>query len=193
MLEKIFTPNRLKLLRLFISHSANRYYQRQLEKLLGINIRSLQIELGNLLEAGFLKKEKDGNRMYYTLNEKFPLLAELQPLILKGTFMLNKLRNILTNNKMARLVFIYGSAAKGDLLERSDIDLFIVGKVDSAKLHAAIKNLESDFSRTINYIVYDASELQRKAKEKAGFIMDVLNNNKIYIKGDDDELRRLIK
>lgn len=161
--------------------------------MLGLNIRSLQIELNNLLDADFLKKEKDGNRTYYIVNEKFPLLNELRTLVLKGAFLLNKLQGLLVNNKDVQLSFIYGSAAKGDLLEKSDIDLLIVGKVDPYKLHKVIGDLEKDFSRVINYVVYEIAEFKRKTREGAGFITDVLNSDKIYIKGSEDELRKIIK
>lgn len=193
MLEKIFiSKTRLRLLKIFLSHRTEKYYQRQLEKILNINIRSLQIELKNLLKIGFLQKEKDGNRVYYFINEKFPLLDELYKLILKGSFLIDKVKVLLSNRK-ADVAFIYGSASKRDLLEGSDIDLFIVGKIDPYKLHKAIKELEKDFSRVINYVIYERAEIRRKIKEREGFIMDVLNSNKIYIKGNEDEFRKIFK
>lgn len=194
MLEKIFASKaRLKLLQIFLCHSTEKYYQRQLEKLLGMNIRSLQLELNNLFEAGFLRKEKDGNRLYYRVNEKFPLLEELRVLVLKGTFLLDKLKILLASDKSVQVSFIYGSAAKGDLLEHSDIDLFIIGRVMPCKLHAAIKEAEKKFARTINYVVYDSKEFLKKAEEKAGFVAEVLNSSKIYIKGSEDELRKILE
>lgn len=194
MLEKIFaSKTRLKLLQIFLSHSTNKYYQRQLEKLLDMNIRSLQVELDNLFEADFLKKERDGNRVYYFVNGKFPLLKELRILVLKGTFLSDELKFLLADNKRVQLSFIYGSAAKGDLMEGSDLDLFIVGGEMPHKLHTTIKEAEKNFARTINYVIYDAKELRKRAKEGAGFITEVLNSNKIYIKGSEDELRKILK
>lgn len=193
MLEKLFTSRvRLRLLQLFLNHQEEHYYQRQLERLLDIGVRSLQLELDNLINIGFLKKENDGNRVYFSVNDVFPLLHELQALILKGSFLVDELKKLLSNNKV-RLAFIYGSAAKDDLLMGSDIDLFIVGDIDSPKIHRAIKKLESSFSRTINYVIYDTDDLIKKAKEKAGFVTDVLKGDKIFIKGTEDEFRKIIK
>lgn len=193
MLEKLFTSKtRLKLLQLFLSHRLERYYQRQLEKLLGVGIRSLQIELNNLLKIGFLKKEKDGNRIYYIVNEKFQLLEELNKLVLKGSFFIDKLKNLLSKPEV-ELAFIYGSAAHGDMLEESDIDLFIVGNVDSYKLHSAIKEIEKDFSRVINYVIYNKKEVCKKVQGKSGFIINVIDSNKFFIKGSEDEFRKIIE
>lgn len=193
MLEKIFTSKvRLKLLQFFLSHRTSRYYQRQLEKLLGVNIRSLQLELNNLLEIGFLYKEKDGNRIYYFVNEKFPLLEELYKLILKGSFFMNKLQVLLSDKKID-VAFIYGSAAEHDLLEESDIDLFILGRIDPYNLHATIQILEKNFSRVINYVVYTKEEMIKKKKKRTGFITDVITSNKIFLKGTDNEFRKIIK
>lgn len=193
MLEKLFTSTtRLKLLQLLLNHQEERYYQRQLERLLNVKVRSLQLELSNLLDIGLLKKETDGNRVYFSVNGTFPLLRELQALILKGSFLVDALRDLLSKDKV-RLAFIYGSAARGDLLVESDIDLFIVGNIDSSKIHKAIKNLEDSFSRTINYVIYNTDDLSKKAKEKAGFITDVLKGDKIFIKGTENEFRKIIK
>lgn len=193
MLEKIFkSKTRVRLMQLFLSHRNLKYYQRQLEKILDMNIRSLQVELNNLLNIGLLQKEKDGNRIYYCVNEKFPLLEELYRLILKGSFLIKELKLLLENKKID-VAFIYGSASKGDLLERSDIDLFIVGEVDSYSIHNAIKGLEKNFSRAINYVVYTKKEIYKKAKAKDGFIIEVLDSDKIYLKGDEDEFREIIK
>lgn len=193
MLEKLFTSTvRLKLLQLFLNHQEERYYQRQLERLLDIGVRSLQLELDNLINIGFLKKEVDGNRVYFSVNGVFPLLHELQALILKGSFLVDGLKKLLSSGKV-RLAFIYGSAARGDLLLESDIDLFIVGDIDSLKIHRAIKKLENSFSRTINYVIYNTDDLIKRAKEKAGFVTDVLKGDKIFIKGTEDEFRKIIK
>lgn len=192
MLEKIFTSKvRLKLLQIFLSHKENKYYQRQLEKILGISIRPLQVEIKNLLEIGFLKKEKDGNRIYYFINDRFPLLEELDKLILKGTFLIDKL-SLLLSDKDISLAFIFGSAAQGNLMKNSDIDLFIIGNTDTYRLHKALKNIENDFSRIVNYIIYGKKEILKKIKEKSGFITEVINSKKIYLKGSDEEFRKFI-
>lgn len=193
MLEKIFTSKaRVRLLQLFLSHRSQKYYQRQLEKILDMNIRSLQVEISNLLGIGFLQKEKDGNRIYYSVNEKFPLLEELYRLIFKGSFLIEELK-VLLENKKIDIAFIYGSAGKGDLLEGSDIDLFIVGEIDSYKIHRAIEGIEKNFSRVINYVVYTKKEIYKKVKAKDGFITEVLGDKKIYLKGDEDGFRKIIK
>ena len=193
MLEKIITSRmRIKLLQLFLSHKTNKYYQRQLEKILKVNIRPLQVELDNLLNIKLLKKLKDGNRVYYYLDNDFPLLTELQNFIMKGTFLAGKLKNILSKKDVS-FAFIYGSAAETDLLEASDIDLFIVGKTDPYELHQAIKNIEGKFSRVINYVVYDQKELLDKFVKRDGFITDVLSGAKIFVKGGENDLRGVIK
>lgn len=193
MIEHLFTSKaRLKLLQFYLNHLNERYYLRQLESILRVNIRALQIELNNLLNIGFLSKEKDGNRTYYSVNKKFPLLDELRRLILKGSFFLKKLKTSLFGENI-QASFIYGSGAEGDLSEGSDIDLFIIGKADPYKLHKTIKDLEGSFSRVINYIVYSPQEVQKRVKDKDGFILNVLNSQKIFIKGTPDDLEKIIK
>lgn len=193
MLEHLFTSKaRLKLLQFYLHHTNEKYYQRQLETLLKINIRALQIELSNLTNIGFVSRETDGNRIYYYVNKKFPLLDELRKLVLKGSFFLENIKPLLLG-KNIQTAFIYGSGAKGDLLEGSDIDLFIIGKVDPYKFHKIVKKLESGFSRVINYVIYTKEEVRKRVKDKDGFIINVLNSQKIYIKGSPDEFEKIIK
>jgi len=193
MLEKLFTSSvRLKLLEIFLSHQDAKYYQRQLERLLNVSVRSLQLELNNLIELGLLKRENDGNRAYYSIDKNFPLIQELEALILKGVFFIDEFTNVISDKNIS-LAFIYGSAAKSDLSTESDIDLFIVGNIDALKIHKTIKTIEDKFSRVINYVIYSTTELRKKAKNKSGFVTNVLHSDKIFIKGTEDELKKIIK
>ena len=52
------------------------------------------------------------------------------------------LQECLKNIKGIEYAFIYGSFAKGEEKETSDIDLFIIGKVDEGKLIDEANKLE---------------------------------------------------
>ena len=85
---------------------------------------------------------------------------------------------------------IYGSYAKGEEKADSDIDLIIIGDVDLDRLDLLISNLEKKFGRTINYVTYDYKEFLTKKKKKDGFIIDVLEDKKIMLLGDELELKK---
>ena len=51
-----------------------------------------------------------------------------------------------------------------------------------------IKKLEEVLKREINYSVFERAEFKKKAKEKDSFIIDLLENPKIFIVGREDDL-----
>jgi len=45
--------------------------------------------------------------------------------------------------------------------------------------------------RDVNYTVFGPEEWKERVHKKDSFVMDVLKNNKIFIIGGEDELRRI--
>ncbi|MCD6473230.1 nucleotidyltransferase domain-containing protein [Candidatus Aerophobetes bacterium] len=84
--------------------------------------------------------------------------------------------------------FIYGSFAKGEEKEASDIDLFIRGKVNEDKLIDETNKLEKKLQREINFTLYEKSDFEQKKKEGNPFILEVIKEQKIFLIGDKSEL-----
>ena len=71
---------------------------------------------------------------------------------------------------------------------KSDIDLFIVGEPDEARLLREINKLEGKLRREINYSIFKKEEFRQNVKEKDSFIMDLVKNPKIFLIGDSNDL-----
>jgi DNA-binding transcriptional ArsR family regulator len=83
MIEKIVTSKtRIKILELFLSHIDNRYYLRELERLMEESLSPLRRQLLKLVSAGILITEEEANLKYYRLNKDFEGLEELKELVL---------------------------------------------------------------------------------------------------------------
>jgi len=98
------------------------------------------------------------------------------------------LKETLSKIKGIEAAFIYGSFAKKEEAVGSDIDLFIVGKVDDSRLLREIRRLEKLLKREINYSIFVKDEFKKKVKEKDSFIIDLLENPKIFVVGNEDDL-----
>ncbi len=98
------------------------------------------------------------------------------------------LQNILEKFKGISQAFIYGSFAKGEEREGSDIDLLVIGKVDEDKLIEEISKLERKLQREINYAIYGKEDFEKKKKEGNSFILDILREKKIFLIGDENGL-----
>ena len=77
-LETLFSSAaRVQILNLFLLSPDRQFYQREIERKTGQPIRAVQREVKRLEEINLLVRSTEGNRVFYHLNPKFPLLAEL--------------------------------------------------------------------------------------------------------------------
>jgi predicted nucleotidyltransferase len=192
MLEKLITSRtRSKLLELFLSKPHLEIHLREISRRIDENINSTRRELNHLVELSLLISRKDGNQRYFKMNMEHPIYPELKNIYLKTVGIGNVIRDKIIDNEIGEIqfCFIYGSYARNAETFDSDIDLFVVGSVDENKIIPIINNLEKQFNREINYVLYTVTEFKNRKKKKDRFMMNVLNDDIIMLYGDENELR----
>jgi len=183
MLKTLFSSKaRVKVLTLFMENPKNRYYLREIEKLINILPQALQRELAKLKNIGLLSETAEGNRIYYQINGKHLIYPELKGLISKTTGFQGRLKRAFSKEKEIDCAFIYGSFAEGNETIKSDIDLFIIGIISGKKLQTILRKAALIHEREINATIYTLKEF--KVKKKNHFIGSVIKRNKIMLKGD---------
>jgi predicted nucleotidyltransferase len=194
MLKTLFSTNaRARLITHFVTHPKQRFYLRQLERLLSESLTPLRRELVRLERFGLLTSKTEGKQKYYTVNEGFSIYSELKSIIYKIQGIGDILQKNLQKIGTIKFAFIYGSTAED--MERlvSDIDLMIIGDVDIEKLNSVIGRAERSLNREINYSVFTEKELMKRQRDKDDFIMSVLKGKKIMLIGDKNGLLRTAK
>ena len=178
------------LLTLYFTNTEKKYYLRELERMLKHSVANIRRELLRLEKAGLFFREERGNQVYYYLNKSFPLFDELRSIIFKTSGVPQILHNALVNlkDKDIGYAFIYGSFAKKEEREDSDIDLLIVGKVNEDELIEELNELEQKLQREINYSMYSKEEFQIQKEKRNSFILDVIEGGKIFLIGNENEL-----
>jgi predicted nucleotidyltransferase len=87
--------------------------------------------------------------------------------------------------------FIFGSRANGGATAASDVDLFIIGEIGlraiTARIHEAIPSAGFE----INPYVITRQEFVKRRDENDHFISEVMNSNKIFLKGNAHELETM--
>jgi len=193
VLELLFSSSaRVKILTLFLLSPENRFYQREIEGLTDLPIRAVQREVKKLEALGLLQRTIDGNRVYYQVDQGYFLFPELKSMILKTAGLGSLLHEKLQSEDRIKIAFIYGSYAANQETTTSDIDLFVIGELPSRELHAAVKEAEKLTHREINYILFSLEEFRRKARARNGFVLNVLEGQKMFLKGDEVALRSLV-
>jgi predicted nucleotidyltransferase len=192
MLDVLFSSSaRVKVLSLFLTNADRRFYQREIESLTGLPIRAVQREVGKLEAIGLLHKTVDGNRVYYEVNRSFFLFPELKSMILKTAGLGAFLQELLQGEGQIQVAFIYGSYAADQETSVSDIDLCVIGELSSRELHAGLSQAEQATHREINYTLFSPEEFRQKVRSQNGFLSNVLEGPKIFLKGDEDALQSL--
>lgn len=193
MLNKLFSSKtRVEILKLFLFNTNNSFYQRQISNLTAQSIRGVQREVDKLNRIGLIEKSIQGNRIYYKVNKKCPIVEDLKNIFFKSVGIAEVLRDNF-KEKGIKVAFIYGSYAKGEESLLSDIDLMVIGDISSKELSSILSKPKKELMREINYAVFSLNEFINKAMQKDHFINSVLKDKKIYIIGSEDELKRLIK
>ena len=150
-------------------------------------------ELDSLVSLGVLRPDRKGNMLIFNADPQCPFLGELRGLYLKTDGVFGLLRTELSRVRSVQYAFIYGSFARGDYTEKSDVDVIVIGAVDEDELAAAFSKLESTTGREINYILWSEKDLTQKLREMSGFISKVLSGKIIWLVGEKDEFERTAK
>jgi len=193
MINKLFSSKaRVDVLKLFFFNPEDSFYQRQISKLSGQSIRAVQREVRRLEELGIIEKSIQGNRIYYKVNKNCPIFKELKNILLKSVGIAQVLKGNLKNHNI-QVAFIYGSYARNRENLLSDIDLIVIGKISSRELSRLLSKPRKELMREINYVVFSPKEFKERVKQKDHFLNSVLKEEKIFIVGDINELKAIIK
>jgi predicted nucleotidyltransferase len=193
ILEEILgSRTRAELFRLLFESPDRELYLRELQRQSGVSMRPIQEELNKLLRTGLVKTRKDGNRLYFSANSEHPLFPEIRHLVEKTVGFHGLLRAALADSDIKN-AFIFGSVASGTARPNSDLDLFVIGNLGLRKLSALLSGLSDRIGRVINPHVLTEDEYRRKIRAKEHFITSVMDTPKIFIIGDEDELKRMGK
>ena len=165
------------------------WYASELARRMHVPSSSLQRELHRLTDAGILKTYRRGRMTYYQANAESPLYGDLRGLLLKTAGLVDVLADALKPlTRQLQVVFVYGSMASGSEQLDSDIDLMVVGTVSPAELALPLRRTGELLGRPINPTVYSPAEFARKRSAKNHFLMHVLDNTKLLVIGNGNEL-----
>lgn len=188
----LFGRTRGAILALLYGHTDESFYTRQIAREVNASVGAIQRELETLAKIGIIKRSSVGNQVFYQVNKEAPVFAEMRGLVHKtvGAFVI--LRNALeplANQIVA--AFVYGSVARQQETAQSDIDVMIVGKVILEDVLSHLSGIETTLGRAINPTVYSVSEFRSKVASGNHFLNAVLKGEKVFLLGDESELRKL--
>jgi hypothetical protein len=180
MLEQLFgSRTRVKLLRLFLSHPEQRWFVRELTRLIHEQINSVRRELLHLETLGLVKATTEQHRKYYQVDTTFGLYPELKALIVKARLSLekNSFERVLKQDSVKYL------ALTGYFVDdaTSVIDVFIVGTVQKTAIQAVLDDFKDQFGQQLRFTLMTPTEYYYRHDVTDKFLFTILNAKKIVL------------
>jgi DNA-binding Lrp family transcriptional regulator len=212
MLDKLFgSHTRVKLLKLFLLHSKQRYYIREIARNLSLQLNSVHRELVNLEELGIIRSgAADSDEIITAGEDKAPVLSRVEGELkeLKKTdkkadkkfyqanrdfVFFNEIKALIIKSqimyekdfadKLKKLGKIKLLVLTGFFVGNADsnIDLLMVGDFNKTKLVKLVKELESELVREVNYSTMTDEEFTYRREIADVFLYNVLDGDKIVV------------
>lgn len=180
MSNKIFSF--LEVLYPFTEDLKKRVYGRQLARELEMNQKTVQNRLNEMEEEGLLKSSERGRTKEFTLNRenvltrKLLIAAEVKKFydLLSSSFEVKSIVSDILNLTEGYLI-VYGSFAKGNWEEESDLDILSVDTSEKDKL----KELKKKYSRRIHFMYIEKEEFIRGVKSEEPYLQEIIQNHVI--------------
>jgi len=188
----LFGTYRRRVLGLLLLHPEETYHVREIARLTDTAAGTLHKELARLAQAGLLTREQVGNQLRYSANRQCPIFEELASVLRKTSGLADIVLDALAGlDKKISVALIFGSVARGEERSGSDVDVLIIGTIGFADAVKALHQVQEKIGREINPVVMAPDEFLRKNNEGDGFVREILAKEKIFLKGDEDELGKL--
>lgn len=179
VLKSLFSSSiRADVLSLLLNSPDEKFYVREIAKLLRKNPSGVKRELDKLEAMGIVSSEKVANLKYFQADKESSLFSELKELIAKSLGLPGALKSLLRANDV-KIAFIYGPYADDE--DVATVDLVVVGPSTPALL-MGLKNFERKFRKTINCMVLDEEDYRAKKRKDAG-IKRILTGKRIPLLG----------
>ncbi|WP_426078433.1 nucleotidyltransferase domain-containing protein [Janthinobacterium sp. PSPC3-1] len=181
------------MLALLFGQSQRSFYANEIIAFAAMGSGAVQRELAKLVKSALITVKKVGNQKHYQANHQAPIFDELRSIVMKTFGVADVLRVALQAHwPQIELAFVYGSMAKGNEQAHSDIDLMVIGEqISNAALLDALQPLQQQLGRIVNPTLYTPAEFIQRVRDGKSFIVRVLEQPKIFVKGREDELIRL--
>lgn len=194
MLERLFTSkSRVKILELLLLNPTREFHLREISRLTGVSPPYVKREIGNLMVLGLVLRRSQGNLVLLRLNRGSVIAEELKRIFLKTESFGRFIRDSLGEVGEIKFALIYGSFARGEEAEASDIDLLVVGDVDERRMLDIVEKVEERTGREVNYVAWTEDEFEAKVREGVPLLEEIVNTPVIMIVGDFDEFRKAVK
>jgi predicted nucleotidyltransferase len=174
---------RRRLLAFYFTNPNARLHLRDLAERLEIDPSNLSKELGRLEAEGLFCSDVSGRQKYFQLNHDYALFAEVRSIVTKTIGAIPLISESLKRIEGLGEAYLYGSFARNQQDTASDIDVLLIGAPREESLADAVRKLERQLGREINYTVLTPAEFDARRARNDAFLEDVWRNKRVPLLG----------
>lgn len=191
--EALFTKTQQRVLAVLFGQPHRSFYANEIIELAQSGSGAVQRELARLQASRLVTVQKIGNQKHYQANPDAPIYEELRGIVMKTFGVADVLRNALIPLwPLIDVAFIYGSLAKGTEHAGSDVDLMVIGSLPSnVQLLELLLPTHALLGRVVNPTLYTAAEFSQRVQVGKSFIVRVLEQPKVFVKGNEHDISRI--
>lgn len=177
ILNKLFgSPNRVKILRIFILNPDKFFSLKELGPKLKLRLNALRKEISIFSKIDFIKTVKKEKKEKFFLNSSFLFLKPLKGLIMAAAPVpKDELLEKLKKAGRFKLVVLSGSLIEEENDSRIDM-LVISDSLNKSSLTKLLKGLEANAGRDISYVVMPVKEFQYRLDIRDKFVREILES-----------------
>lgn len=184
MSELLGGSGRYKALRCLYEHPARAFGTRELAALAGIDPSNASRWLRRWSEVGLVQRRIERGAPVFQASSD-PALSALAQLLQQDTQTSQLLSQEISKlgDKIAAAA-IFGSAARGESNEASDVDLLLLTDLPQLKAQALLKAAGRELGRPVNVLAYSPSAWRDAIAAENALVLEILNNPMVPLKGD---------
>lgn len=186
------SPAFARLVLYFALHGEEPVHVRALQRHTGLSMSSLSRELRRLESRGLLHRTEEGGRVRFRIDESSPGWASLRSLVRSFADPAEVVGEALAAVEGIDAAFVFGSFARGDAREDSDVDVLVVGEgLAGTRLGREAAEAAILLGRPVEIRSYSAEALARQLEAGNAVLRRILAGPKRWIVGDKRRLEEL--
>jgi predicted nucleotidyltransferase len=174
---------RRRLLAYYFTNPTARLHLRDLAQRLSIDASNLSKELHRLEIEGLFRSDVSGRQKYFQLNREYALFDEVRGIVMKTIGAVTLIARSLKKVEGLDAAYLYGSFARDQQDASSDIDVLIIGAPPQEILAEAVRKLERQLGREINYTILTPKEFEARRSRKDAFLENLWRNKRVALLG----------
>ncbi len=186
MLDLRSQPRR-RLLTFYFTNPSARLHLRDLAERLNVDPSNLSRELRHLEKEGLFRSEVSGRQKYFRLNREYPLFREVRSIVEKTLGAPHLIGRTLQSLPQIEEAYLYGSFARNQQDAESDIDVLVIGSPPAEALAEAVRKLERQLSREINYVVMSRGEFETRRQNQDALLESIWHNKRLVLVTADEK------